>query len=81
MTAYNVTTSFDTKTRVLTAARGRTRIEKQMPGVVISRDHGLLAGEVIKSCGGVLPMRLVLDSTKTAVGPNGFKFHVVVEKP
>jgi len=81
MTAFNVTTEFDTKTRVLTAKRGAKVVTKKMSGVVIPRDHGLIAGEVIKSCGVSLPMRLVLDSTKTEVSPNAFKFHVVVEKP
>ena len=81
MTAYNVTTEFDTKTRVLRAARGKTTVEKKMPGIVIPRDHGIAAAEVIQACGASLPMRLVLDSTKTEVSPNRFKFHVEVSKP
>lgn len=81
MTAFNVTTKFDTKTRVLTASRGAKTVTKKMSGIVIPRDHGLIAGEVIKACGASLPMRLVLDSTKTEVSPNSFKFHVEVSKP
>jgi hypothetical protein len=83
MTAYNVTTSFDTATRVLTATRGKKVLSKKMSGVVIARDHGALAGDLIKSAGGSLPFRWTADLSEDAVKPtdNGFKFHVSLDKP
>ncbi len=82
MTIYKVTTEYDPKTKTLTATRGSKSVSKTPRSpIVIGRDHGLIAGDLLLSLGVKRPMTLVLHGDRTEVKPNSFKFHVEVTKP